>query len=74
MAPLEEKQRKIGIDDLLSKVVYLEQQLSITKVELAVKSADLLVTEFICRALVSRAEIGKTATPREYSQKKLEYN
>lgn len=37
------KGRKLTLDDLLMKIVHLEQQLSTTKVELAVKSAELLV-------------------------------
>ena len=35
--------RRLSLDDLLKKIVELEQKLSMTKVELAVKSAELLV-------------------------------
>jgi hypothetical protein len=34
---------KVTVEELLAKIVTLEQQLSTAKVELAMKSADLLV-------------------------------
>jgi hypothetical protein len=72
--PLQGKDRKISIDDLLSKVVYLEQQLSITKVELAVKSADLLVTQLKRRASASRTETGTKTYPNECNPKTPDCN
>ena len=43
------KGRKLSLDDLLMKIFNLEQQLSTCKVELAVKSAELLVNTQLFR-------------------------